>query len=83
MNKHNHFPANIAMLNFGTTMIQGISDKFECYLVSDSEEGSGIEDTALGSESEDHWEELSDMNMEEEVEAEEEEGEPDDVDMSS
>ncbi|KDR13291.1 WD repeat-containing protein 43 [Zootermopsis nevadensis] len=46
----------------------------------DSEEGSGIEDTALGSESEDHWEELSDMNMEEEAEAE---GETEELDMSS
>lgn len=60
---------------------KALPTKFECYRVADSEEGSGIEDTALGSESEDHWEELSDNGMEEEekTEAEEEEG----VDMSS
>ncbi|GFG32378.1 hypothetical protein Cfor_04358 [Coptotermes formosanus] len=46
-----------------------------------SDEGSEIEDIALGSESEDHWEELSDVDMDEEVEAEEE-GEPGEVDMS-
>lgn len=71
------------MLNFAITVIQGISHKFVCNLFPDSDESSGIEDTALGSESEDHWEELSDMNMEEEVEAEEEEGEPDELYMSS
>lgn len=44
----------------------------------DSEEGSEIEEIALGSESEDHWEELSDMDREDE-----EEGEADEVDMLS
>lgn len=47
----------------------------------DSDEGSEIEDIAFGSESEDHWEELSHMDMDEEVESEAE-GEPDEVDMS-
>jgi hypothetical protein len=38
----------------------------------------------LDSESEDHWEELSDMDVEDEVVAEEEEvAEPDEVNMSS
>ena len=41
----------------------------------DSEDGSGIEDTALGSESEDHWEELSDMDADDD--------DVEDVNMSS
>ena len=55
--------------------------KTKYYSIPDSEEGSEIEDIAFGSESEDHWEELSHMDMDEEVETEEE-GEPDEVDMS-
>jgi hypothetical protein len=51
---------------------------YECYAVLDSEEGSEIEDIAFGSESEDHWEELSDMDKEEEEDAE-----VDEVDMLS
>lgn len=51
---------------------------FGFYSVPDSDEGSEIEDIALGSESEDHWEELSDMDREEE-----EEQEADEVDMLS
>jgi hypothetical protein len=62
-------------------MIHDITHKFQYYSVPDSDEGSEIEDIALGSESEDHWEELSDVDMDEEVEAEEE-GEPGEVDMS-
>ncbi|XP_069677542.1 WD repeat-containing protein 43 isoform X2 [Periplaneta americana] len=48
------------------------------YQDQDSDEGSGMEDAALGSESEDNWEELSEIDMEEEVE----EG-VEDIDMSS
>lgn len=58
-----------------------LGDSLLVFQDQDSDEGSEIEDIALGSESEDHWEELSDMDMDEEVEAEEE-GEPDEVDMS-
>lgn len=56
----------------------GLFPWHEFYAVLDSEEGSEVEDIALGSESEDHWEELSDMEREEE-----EEGEVDEMDMSS
>jgi hypothetical protein len=62
-------------------MVHDTSHVIKYYSVPDSEESSEIEDIAFGSESEDHWEELSNMDMDEEVEAEEE-TEPDEVDMS-
>jgi hypothetical protein len=62
-------------------MVHDTFHKIKYYSLSDSEEGSEIEDIALGSESEDHWEELSHMDMDEEVESEEE-VEPNEVDMS-
>ena len=67
-------------LNFENIMVLDIFHKIK-YSVPDSDEGSEIEDIAFGSESEDHWEELSHMDMDEEVESEGE-GEPDEVDMS-
>jgi len=68
-------------LNGENSMVYDTFHKIEYYSVPDSEEGSEIEDIAFGSESEDHWEESSHMDMDEEVESEEE-GEPDGVDMS-
>jgi hypothetical protein len=62
-------------------MVHGTFHKIKCYSVPDSEESSEIEDIAFGSESEDHWEELSNIDMHEEVETEEV-TEPDEVDMS-
>ena len=54
----------------------------ECILVLflDSDEGSGLEDAVVGSESDDHWEELSEMDAEED---DVDETEIEDVHMSS
>jgi len=67
-------------LNGENDMVHDTFHKIKYYSVPDSEEGGEIDDIAFGSESEDHWEELSHMDMDEEVESEEE-GEPDEADM--